>query len=247
MKIYSKREERFLSYIDYQPTEGVTWKAVLYAGLEGYAHWFVSLDHVYERGLDVEALTFALTKDEDKAWEAAEPYYSYAEFRGHADAAYRCAQRAESFFGVGEFIYALHLERAVKYGHKQAIHDYVYKYDEFKSKTITKDAWKRQKCQEKLYFQCCQKLADEGDSHALWKLGTCYLFGTGVKKDRPKGVVIRDQAMKQWDIDDDALEKLTAIQDYFKEDSLDEREPFGKFFFSQLKNLFSLKKSERDA
>jgi len=48
--------------------------------------------------------------------------------------------------------------------------------------------------------------------------------------------------MKQWDLDDDALEKLTAIQDYFKEDSLEEREPFGKFFFSQLKKLVFTKK-----
>lgn len=67
------------------------------------------------------------------------------------------------------------------------------------------------------------------------------------KKDRPKGVVIRDQAMKQWELDEEAFEKLTAIQDYFKEDSLEERESFGKIFLSQLKKLFSLNKSNREA
>lgn len=246
MKIYSKRQEQFLSYIGYQSTveEGVTWKGVLYSGLESYAHWFVSTDQVYERGLDVEALTLALTKDEDKAWEAAEPYYRYAEFRGHAEAAYRYAQHEEQNYGVGEFGYSLHLERAVKNGHKQAIHDFVYKYDEFKPKTITKDSWSRKRRTEKLFFQCCKTLAEEGDIHALWELGTCYLFGTGVKKDRTKGVVIRDQAMKQMDLDDDELEKMTAIQDFFKEDSLNERDSFGKYFFSELRKLLSMKKDD---
>jgi len=242
MKIYSKREEQFLSYIGYQPTDGVTWKGILYTGLESYAHWFVKLDHVYERGLDIEALTYAMTHDAEKAWDAAEPYYRYAEFRGHADAAYRYVQHTEQEFGVGEFIYSLHLERAVRNGHRQAIHDFVYNYDEFKPKTITKDVWKRKRRLERLYFRCWKALSEEGDSHALWELGTCYLFGTGVKKNPTKGVVIRDQAMSQWELDDDERERLTAIQNYFKEDSLNERVSFGKMFFSDLRNLFSVKK-----
>ena len=243
MKIYSKREEQFLSYIGYQPTDGVTWKGVLYTGLESYAHWFVKLDHVYERGLDIEALTYAMTHDAEKAWDAAEPYYRYAEYRGHADAAYRYVQHIEREFGVGEFIYSLHLERAARNGQRQGIHDFVYKYDEFKPKTITKDVWKRQQRLEKLYYKCCKVLSEEGDSHALWKLGTCYLFGTGVKQDRAKGVIIRDQAMKQWDLDDDELERLTAIQNYFKEDALDEQTPFGRSFLTELRRLFTFNKT----
>lgn len=225
MNIYSKRQEQFLSYIGYQPTieEGVTWKSVLYTGLKRYAHWFVSTSQVYERGLDVEALTLALTKDEGNAWEAAEPYYRYAEYRGHSAAAYRYTQHAEQHFGVGEFMYSLHLERAVKNGHKQAIHDFAYKYDKFKPKTITKDSWSRKRRTEKLFFQCCKTLSEEEDTHALWKLGTCYLFGIGVKKDRTEGIAMRDQAMKQMDLEKDELEILTAVQDYFKEDSFNER------------------------
>lgn len=73
MIIYSKTEERFLKYIGYHPSveEGVTWKAIRYSALQSFAPFFVKLDHVYERGLDVEELSLALSGDADQAWETA--------------------------------------------------------------------------------------------------------------------------------------------------------------------------------
>jgi len=248
MTIYSDREERFLSYIGHQPgdVEKTTWKDILYTGLEGYAHWFVKLEHVFQRGVDVEALTMVLTGDAEKAWEAAEPYYKYASGRGHALAAYRCAKWVESFHGTSEFIYPHYLERAVELGHPQAIRDYVKYYDEFKAKTITKDAWKRQERQERLFFKCCKKLADEGDAQALWELGTCYLFGTGVKEDKAKGVVMRDRALEELNLDEEDLERQIAVQAYFREEALEENEPFVKMLFRMICNLMkTAKKKER--
>lgn len=246
MIIYSKTEERFLKYIGYHPSveESVTWKAIRYSALQSFAPFFVKLDHVYERGLDVEELGLALSGDADQAWEAAEPYYTYARLHGHAEAAYRCAKREEELFGPGEFVYPMYLEKAVKLGHEQAIRDFFNNYDAIKAKTITKDVWRRKRRQERLYFQCCRKLASQGDTRALWKLGTCYMFGTGVKKDAAKGLVIRDRALKQWELDGEDLERFTEIQDSFKQDALDESLSFGQSFLKMLGGLFSFKKKK---
>lgn len=197
---------------------------------------------MFERGLDIEALTLALSGDAEEAWLAAEPYYMYAKLRGHAEAAYRFAQHAKERFGVGEFVYGIDLERAAKLGHKQAIRDFVDRYDKIKAKTITKDAWRRKKKQEKLYFQCCKALADEGDTHALWKLGTCYLFGTGVKQDESKGIIMRDQAMKQWELDDEDWENLNDVQEFFKNSAIEDKPSSSQYFWKAAKYLFSIKK-----
>jgi len=239
MVIYSKTEERFLSAIGNIPNaeKGIAWKDVLDAGLESYAGWFVRTEHVYTRGTDIEELTMALTGDTQKAWKAAEPYYRYACSKGHAEAAYRCACWVEQNYGMAEFLYPKYLAKAVKAGHRQAMRDYVRHYDAFRARTITRDVWKRMKQQEKLYFECCRTLAEEGDVRALWALGTCYLQGTGVNADPAKGIVMRSQALKAWDRGDGALEAMAAEQAHFREHALAEDETFFKFFLRNMGNL----------
>lgn len=250
MVIFSKREERFLKYVGfrYHADEKYSWKYVLYGSLSTYAHWFVSLDHIYKRGLDIEALTLALSGDARKAWDAAEPYYRYARQRGHADSAYRIAQHAEEIFGVGELIYGCELERAARLGHAQARREFVERYDKIMARTITRDVWRRKQRQEKLYRECCRTLAEEGDPQALWDLGNCYLFGSGVKKDEPKGLIMRDRAIKQWEewnYDEEELEWMKELQDSYKEEAIKEKPPAGKYFWKLVKDLFSIKKQVR--
>ena len=248
MKIYSDGEERILKHLGCRldDPDAPMWKTLFSLIVASYTLWFVKRDHIYERGMDVEALTYALTGDREEAWNTAEPYYQYARIKGHPDAAYRYVQYAEAFSGADEFLYASYLERAVRCGHKQAIHDYVYRYDEFKVKTISRDAWKTQQRQEKLYFRCCKALAEAGDPDALWRLGTCYLSGTGVKEDDAKGLILRDRAMAQWELDEEQREKLTAIQDLFKEEATKEKFSPARHFWKSLRELFTVRGQQKN-
>lgn len=241
MKVYSKTKERLLSYIGYRskPEEGFTWSVFFYTYLQSWADWFVKADQIFERGLDVEELTLIMTGDPDKAWDAAEPYYNSARFKGFAKAYYRIAMR----WGRNdhsEFLYGHYLEGAAKRGYLPAVQKYVMHYEEFKVKTITKDAWKRKRKQEKVYFHCCKILAEAKNPDAMWDLGTCYLFGTGVKKDAAKGLLIRDRAIEDGTMDENRKATLIAIQSFFKSIEIDERPHYT--IFTAFKELFHIKK-----
>lgn len=243
MRVYSKTKERLLSYIGYRsnPEKGLNWTDFFYTYLQSWADWFVKADQIFERGLDVEELTLIMTGDPEKAWDAAEPYYTAARSKGFAKAYYRIAMR----WGQqehSEFLYGHYLESAAKRGYMPAVRDYVEYYEEFKVKTITKDAWKRKRKQEKAYYYCCKILAESKDPDAMWDLGTCYLFGTGVKKDAAKGLLLRDCAIENGTMNEERKATLIAIQNAFKDIEMDERPRYT--FFSALKELFGVKKRQ---
>lgn len=246
MRIYSKPKEKLLSYIGYQanPEKGIGWKDILYTYLQSWADWLVSADQIFERGLDVEELTLVMTGDKDKAWDAAEPYYNSARFKGHAKAYYRIAMHwAED--DHSEFLYGHYLEGAAKRGYMPAVRDFVKYYDDFKVTTITKDAYRRKRRQEKVYFNCCKILAEDKDPDAMWELGTCYLFGTGVKKDAAKGLLIRDCAIETGSLSPEQKESMRSTQNIFKSFEVDERSHYT--IFTAFKDLFTIKKPEQKA
>ena len=239
MRVYSKTKEKLLSYIGYRhdPEKGFSWSFFSHTYLQSWAERLVKAEQIFERGLDVEELTLIMTGDTDKAWDAAEPYYNAARSKGFAKAYYRIAMR----WGQNdhsEFIYGHYLEGAAKRGYMPAVQDFVEYYEEFKVKTITKDAWKRKRKQEKVYFHCCKILAEAKDPDALWNLGTCYLFGTGVKKDAAKGLLIRDCAIENGVMDEDRKATLIAIQNTFKSFEMNERPRYT--IFTAFKELFSI-------
>lgn len=219
MQVYSKIEEKLLSLISFQidPEHGFRWEDIWHTYLQTYSDLFVSADHIFNRGLDLEELTLVMTGDAEKAWSIAEPYYDAASRKGHAKAFYRLAVHwGES--NHSEFIYAHYLEGAAKRGYMPAVRDFIKYYDEFKVKTITRNVWRRKRRQEKIFFKCCEQLAEQKDPNAMWKLGTCYLLGKGVKKDASRGLVIRDCAIEMWDLDEEAKANLISIQNSYKED-----------------------------
>ena len=239
MRVYGKLEEKLLSHIAHQPNieRGLTWSDIYYSWLQSATGRFISKDHVFERGLDIEELTLTLKCDPEKAWEAAEPYYKAAQLRGHAKAWYRFAMHwGES--DHSEFIYAHYLEGAANRGYLPAIKDFFNYYEEFKVKTVTNDAWKRKRKQEKTYFKCCKILANAKNADAVWKLSECYLYGTGVKKDISKAIVVRSEAMELMGLDDEAKKDLLLSQEFHLALSAD-REPFAKIFFKTVKGLFT--------
>ena len=247
MRIYSKAKEKLLSYIGYQmdPEQGISWRDIFHTYLQAWAGWFVNADQIFERGLDIEELTLVVSGDIAKAWEAAEPYYNAARSKGHAKAFYRLALHWGET-GHSEFAYSYYLEGAAKRGYMPAVRDFVNYYEEFKVKTITRDAWKRKRRQERILFSCGKLLTDGKDPHAMWKWGTCYLLGTGVKADASKGLAIRDRALALWDLDEDSKAVLVAEQKFYKENAIYEREPFIKLFFTTVKDLFAPKKNASD-
>ena len=243
MRVYSKPKEKLLYYIGYRtdPENGISWRDLLYTYLQSWADWLVSADQIFERGLDVEELTLVMTGDKEKAWEAAEPYYNSARFKGHAKAYYRIAMH----WGEddhSEFLYGHYLEGAAKRGYLPAVQDFVKYYDDFKVKTITKDAYRRKTKQEKVYFKCCKILAENKDPDAMWELGTCYLFGTGVKKDAAKGLLIRDCAIESGSLSPELKESLISTQNIFKSLEVDERSHYT--LFTAFKELFKIRKPE---
>ena len=244
MKVYSRSKEKLLSYIGYRPDheKRISWRELLYIYLQSWAGWLVNADQIFERGLDVEELTLVLTDDQDKAWEAAQPYYDSAKSKGHAKAYYRIAMRWAQD-DRSEFLYGHYLEEAAKRGYLPAVQDFVKYYDEFKVRTITKDAWKRKHSQEKLFFRCCKILADNNDTIAMWEMGTCYLLGTGVKKDVAKGLYIRDCAIEKGHFSPESKERLIETQNEFKNAVTDKRTHYNPL--TALKELFSIESPEK--
>ncbi len=240
MKTYSKAEETLLSsFIRLSDVEnGFRWKDLLNSLLKLFAVLFVSAERLYRRGRDMEEQTLTLTKDKKSAWKMAAPYYQAAYFKHHAEAAYRFAQYWDRD-GWRESMYSLYLEWAAKWGSPAAIRDFVCRYDEFKAKTITRDAWRRQQSQIRTYFRCCRLLSDKGDPEILWKLGTCYLNGDGVRQDREKGLQFRDRALALWKENGEVREVPALLQKLEKECHPEKDEPRGRFWLSALNSLFS--------
>ena len=166
----------------------------------------------------MERETLAASNDADKAWEAAVVYYIAAEAKGNADAAYkRALHRYRSGLSL-EVGYESHLWKAAKKRHKKALIDYVYNYDEFKVRTITRSAWKTQRQQQCRLFKCCKYLSsgDCPDTYARWTLGTCYIDGVKAKKNIRKGVEIRDRVLEIGEIDEASRHRMIASQEYYK-------------------------------
>lgn len=209
---YMTRHERIEEWALKQIGNGYDLKTLFFRNTMGH---FISGDHIYLRGKEIEDRTLAETGDEEAAWYAAEPYYDAARLKNNKDAWFRYAEYAYSNEWI-EFVYAYQLGKAAKLGHKQAIHDYVYKYDEFKAKTITKDAYKEKKRQEKLYFRCCKALAAEGDLYALWELGTCFSLGCGVKKDLSKAIQLKEEVLERGEFTEEERSRRQEIIDFDK-------------------------------
>ncbi len=218
MEKYSRIEEWALSAIGNQPdlTNGISAEAVKEVWVSNIARYFVSAKRKYKRGKEIEERVMQEINDDEKAWEAAEPYYDAARLEGQADALYRKALQSLTYLDP-EFGYARYLTEAANRGHEQAIRDYVYRYEEFQAKTITKHAYRDKLKQEKTLFKCCGLLAEEGDLYAQWILAKCYLLGTGTKKDRIKGIELMKDALEKGNYNEEERKERQNIIDLFSE------------------------------
>ena len=79
----------------------------------------------------------------------------------------------------------------------------------------------------------------------MWELGTCYLFGSGVKKDATKGLLIRDCAVETGSLSPEQKESMISTQNIFKSFEVDERSHYT--IFTAFKHLFTIKKPEQKA
>ena len=88
MEKYSRIEEWALSAIGNQPdlTNGISFKAVKDIWVSSIARHFVSTEHKYERGKEIEERVMRETDEVEKAWDGAEPYYDAERLEGNADA-----------------------------------------------------------------------------------------------------------------------------------------------------------------
>jgi hypothetical protein len=220
MNKYSRIEEWALYYIGIKDRfiEKPSFKSFIQSFASSVAWYFVSGTKIFERGQDIEASVLAETGDKDAAWEAAEPYYDTARYKGNADAWYRKAIDSTEKFDL-EIAYADYILKAAKLGHKQAIREYVYRYDDFKVKTISRNAYRRQKRQEKMYYRCCEILVTEGDYYALRKLAWCFILGRGVKKKRDKAIALLRNALVHFELDNDEKSGIQELIQLFSEDT----------------------------
>jgi len=216
MEKYSIIEEWALSTIGNQPDmeDGISMKTVIRTCASSIGWYLVKAERIYRRGKEVEDRVLQETNDAEKAWKAAEAYYDAASFKGNADAWYRKGVQSLTRFDP-EFAYADLLTKAANHGHKQAIRDYVYRYEEFRARTITKNAYRKMKEQEKTFFQCCKILTIEGDLYAQWELAECYLYGSGVKEDRKKAIEIMKDVMSKGEFSEEEAETKQKMIDFY--------------------------------
>lgn len=222
MERYSKIEEWALSTIAFRPDKEnlFSLRTLKQAYASGFGWYLVSADRIYKRGKEIEEQVLQETQDAEKAWEDAEPFYNTASFKGNADAWYRRAEKSLERYSP-EIAYADFLTKAANLGNEQAIHDYVYHYDEFCLKMITKDAYRKKMKQEKTLFRCCKKLADKGNLEAQWKLADCYYFGMGVKKDQKTAIDLMKDVLRRGDFDDEEKALRQSIIEALSDDPVD--------------------------
>lgn len=53
---------------------------------------------------------------------------------------------------------------------------------------------------------------------------------------------MRDQAMKQWELDDEDWENLNDVQEFFKNSAIEDKPSSSQYFWKAAKYLFSIKK-----
>ena len=209
-------KEWALSHVGYEPkTARLSFADVADYLSKNMALYLVRGKEIFSRGRKIEEKVLHETGDGEKAWNAAKPYYEAASLKNDANAWFRKAQCAKGK-GWLEFHYAHYLEKAAKLGHEQAIQDFVYDYDTFKAKTITKDAYRSQKRQEKLFFECCEKLSAKGDLYARWELGKCYWLECGTRKNLSKSLEILEEVFQKVTLDAEEQKRRKEIIDYIK-------------------------------
>ena len=72
-----------------------------------------------------------------------------------------------------------------------------------------------------MYFKCCQRLAAEGDYHALRELAWCHYLGRGVKKDCINAIELLQDAVANNNLDEEKEQDIRDLISYFSENVWD--------------------------
>lgn len=195
--------------------EHVSFSMIVNTYVESLATSLLSSNYLYDYAVELEVQTFLNSKDLDLAWEASRPYYQAASYKKHPRANYRMAL-GEAKISL-EFGYAHYLSRAVKYGDREAIIQFYKNYDRFRVKTITKHSYRTKKEQEKMYFACCQYLAEEGKFDALKNLAWCYVLGKGVRRNPKLAADLLQDALVQGNVEESHIEEVLDLLSLFSE------------------------------